>query len=54
VWRDLKDALAWQQCPKVEAQLDHVGPLLQADEAPTRQSLTSYASLVEASKALAS
>jgi hypothetical protein len=54
VWRDLKDALAWQQFPKVEAQRDDVGQLLQADEAPTLQSLTSYASLVEASNALTS
>ena len=54
VWRDLKDALAWQQFPNVEAQLEYVGQLLQAYDAPTLQSLTGYAYLVEAINALAS
>jgi hypothetical protein len=41
VWRDLKDALAWQPFPKVDAQRDSVGQWLQAYEAPTRPSLPS-------------
>jgi transposase len=54
VWRDLKDDLAWQQFPNVEAQLDYVGQLLQAYEALTLRSLNSYAYLVEAINALTS
>jgi DDE superfamily endonuclease len=40
VWRDLKDALAWQQFPNMEAQQDYVGQLLRAYAARTLQSLT--------------
>lgn len=54
VWRDLKDALAWQQFPNVEAHLEYVGQVLQAYDAPTLQSLASYAYLVEAINALTS
>lgn len=54
VWRDLKDDLAWQQFPTVEAQLDSVGQLLQAYDAPTLQSLTGSAYLVDAINALTS
>jgi hypothetical protein len=54
VWRDLKDDLAWPQCTTLDAQPDQVGQLLQADDAPTLQSLTGYAYLVEAINALAS
>jgi transposase len=54
VWRDLKDDRAWQQFTHVEAPQEHVGQLLQADEASTRQSLTSYTYVVEAINALAS
>jgi DDE superfamily endonuclease len=34
VWRALKDAIAWQQFPKVEGQQDYVGQLWRADDAP--------------------
>jgi transposase len=54
VWRDLKDDLAWQQFPNMEAQQDYVGQLLQAYDASTLQSLTRYTYLVEAINALAS
>jgi len=54
VWRDLQDDLAWQQFPRVDTQQDHVSQLLQAYDAPTRQSLTGDASLVEAMNALGS
>jgi transposase len=54
VWRDRKDALAWRQFPTLDAQQDDVGQWLRADEASTRQSLTSYAYLVEAIHALTS
>ena len=54
MWRDLKDDLAWQEFLNVEAQLDYVGQLLQAYDAPTLQSLTGYAYLVEAINALSS
>lgn len=54
VWRDLKDDLAWQEFLNVEAQLDYVGQLLQAYDAPTLQSLTGYAYLGEAINALSS
>jgi putative transposase len=54
LWRDLKDDLAWQQFPTVEAQQDYVGQLLRAYEARMRQSLTGDAYLVDAIKALAS
>jgi putative transposase len=52
VWRDLKDALAWQQFINVETQQDYVGHLLRAYDAPTLQSLTGNASLVDAINAL--
>jgi transposase len=54
VWRDLKDDLAWQQFPNMDAQQDYVGQLLQAYDAATLQSLTRYTYLVEAINALAS
>jgi transposase len=53
VWRDLKDDLAWQQFPNVEAQQDYVGQLLRAYAARTLQSLTGYVYLVDAINALA-
>jgi transposase len=52
VRRDLKDALAWLQFTNLDAQQDYVGDLLQAYEASTLQSLTSYPHLVEAIHAL--
>ena len=54
VWRDLKDDLAWQQFAHLDAQQDYVGQLLRAYDAPTLQSLTRYAYLMEAINALAS
>jgi transposase len=54
VWRDLKDVLAWRQFPNLDAQQDDVGHWLQAYEASTLQSLTSYTYLVEAIHALTS
>ena len=54
MWRDLKDDLAWQQFPTVDAQQDDVGQLLRAYDGSTLQSLTGYAYLVEAINALAS
>jgi transposase len=54
VWRDLKDVLAWLQFPNLDAQQDYVGQLLQAYEASTLHSLTSYTYLVEAIHALTS
>jgi transposase len=54
VWRDLKDDLAWQHFPDLEAQQDYVGDLLQAYNTSTLQSLTCYAYLVEAINALSS
>jgi transposase len=52
VWRDLKDALAWLQFTTLEAHQVYSGDLLQAYQASTLQSLTSYADLVEAIHAL--
>lgn len=52
VWRDLKDVLVWRQFPTLDAQQEYVGQLLQAYEASTLQSLTSYTYLVEAINAL--
>jgi transposase len=52
VWRDLKDELAWQQFTDLEAQQVYVGDVLQAYDAPTLQSLTGYAYLVDAINAL--
>jgi transposase len=54
LWRDLKDDLAWQQFPNLEARQDYVGQLLRAYDARTLQSLTGYAYLVDAINALAS
>jgi hypothetical protein len=54
VWRDLKDNLAWQQFPDLDAQQLYVGDLLQSYAAPTLQALTGYAYLVEAINALRS
>lgn len=54
VWRDLKDDLAWQQFPNVDAQQDEVGQLLRAYDAPTLQSLSGYVYLVDAINALCS
>jgi hypothetical protein len=51
-WRDLKDDLAWGQFTDLAAQLTSVGALLQADDAPTLQSLTGDTYLVEAIHAL--
>lgn len=48
LWRDRKDDCAWQQFPALAAPQADVGDMLQADDAPTRRSLTGYASLVEA------
>jgi transposase len=52
VWRDLKDDVAWQQFADLNAQQEYLGHLLQAYEAATLQSLSSYAYLVEAIHAL--
>jgi hypothetical protein len=52
VWRDLKDALAWLHFTTLEVQQAYIGDLLQAYQASTLQSLTRYASLVEAVHAL--
>jgi DDE superfamily endonuclease len=52
VWRDLQDAVAWEQCTDLAAHLVSVGPLLQGYDAPTLQSLTGYPYLVEAIHAL--
>jgi transposase len=52
VWRDLKDDLAWQQFINADAQQDDVGQLLQAYDALTLPSLTSYAYLLDAINAL--
>jgi transposase len=53
LWRDLKDDLAWQPFTDLETQQDHVSQRLQAYEASTRQSLTSYSYVVDAINALA-
>ncbi len=52
VWRELKDALAWQQFTDLDAQQDYVGDLLRAYDAPTLRALTGYTYFVEASNAL--
>jgi hypothetical protein len=52
LWRDLNDAVAWQQCMRVEAPQDDVGQLWQAYDAPTLQALTGYPYWVEAMNAL--
>jgi transposase len=54
VWRDLKDDLAWQLFPKLDAQQLYVGNLLQAYDGPTLQALTGYPYLKEAIYALSS
>jgi transposase len=40
VWRDVKDDVAWRQCPDLDAQQHAVGDLFCAYEATTLQSLT--------------
>jgi transposase len=52
VWRDLKDAVAWEQFADLTAQLDYVALLLQAYDAPMLQSLTGYTYLVDPINAL--
>jgi transposase len=52
VWRDLKDALAWQQFTDLDAQQAYVGNLLRAYDGPTLHALTGYPYLVEAIYAL--
>ncbi len=52
LWRDLKDARAWQQFPDLEAQQDYVGDLLRAYDGSTLHALTGYTYLVEAIHAL--
>jgi transposase len=52
VWRDLKDGLAWQQFPDLDAQQEYVGDLIRAYDAVTLQSLTAYQYLVDAIHAL--
>jgi transposase len=52
VWRDLKDALAWQQFPNLDAQQDYLSNLLQGYAPHTIQSLTGYPYLVDAIYAL--
>jgi transposase len=54
VWRDLKDDLAWQLFPNLDAQQLYVGNLLQAYDGPTLQALTGYTYLKEAINALSS
>jgi hypothetical protein len=44
--------VAWAQFANLAAQLDYVADLLQTYDAPTFQSLTGYAYLVEAINAL--
>jgi transposase len=52
VWRDVKDELAWQQFPDLDAQQDSLSTLLRAYEADTLQSLTGYPYLLDAIYAL--
>jgi hypothetical protein len=52
VWRDLQDALAWLHFTHLDAPHEYIAALLQAYEAATLQSLSSYAYLVEAIHAL--
>jgi transposase len=54
LWRDLKDALAWQQFEDVALQREAVADVLRAYDAPTIQSLTGYTYLVDAIYALSS
>jgi transposase len=54
LWRDVKDDLGWQSFIDLDTQQDHVSQMLQAYEACTLRSLTSYSYLVEAINALAS
>jgi putative transposase len=54
VWRDVKADLAWQQFVDLDAPQVYVGNLLQADDAPTLQTLIGYAYLVDAIHALCS
>jgi transposase len=52
VWRALKDALAWEPFPNLEAQQVYVGHVLRTYDAPALQALTGYPYLVEAIHAL--
>jgi transposase len=52
VWRDLKDALAWQQFADLAAQQEYVGDVIRNYDMATLQSLTSYAYFIEAVNAL--
>lgn len=54
LWRDLKDELACEQFSDVASQQEAVAKLLRAYDAPTIQSLTGYAYLVDAIDALSS
>jgi transposase len=47
LWRDLKDALAWQPFVDLDTQQLSVADLLQAYDAPTLQALTGYTDLLE-------
>ncbi len=52
VWRDLKDALAWQQFADLATQQEYVGDVIRNYDMATLQSLTSYAYFIEAVNAL--
>jgi DDE superfamily endonuclease len=52
LWRDLKDASAWQQVVALEAQQLYVADLWQAYDAPILQALTAYTYWLEAIYAL--
>jgi transposase len=52
VWRDLKDALAWQNFTDLAAQQEYVGDLIRAYDATMLRSLTSYTYFVDAVNAL--
>jgi hypothetical protein len=54
LWRDLKDALAWEQFNDVAEQRAAVADVLCAYDAQTVQSLTGYTYLVDAIHALSS
>jgi hypothetical protein len=54
VWRNLKEDLAWQLFPHLDAQQLYVETLLQVYDAPTLQALTGYPYLKAAIKALSS
>jgi hypothetical protein len=52
VWRDLRDAVAWQQFADLAAHLGAVSHLLQACDVSALQALTGYTYLAEAIHAL--